>query len=141
MTYRQLQAALKYARIWGQIESTFRLNQKKEILEAKYNELQSATPAVKETPKPQPINIQSEIRRAYLQASNGELNARIQFSVIRPYLTHISRSELDKTFIDLALNGTATILQEDDPWAVKQADRDAALMAGGIPNHLIYLRA
>ena len=141
MTYRQLQAALKYARIWGQIESTFRLNQKKEILQAKYNELQAATPAVKETPKTQPINIQSEIRRAYLQASKGEFVVRVRLAAIRQNLPHISRADLDNALINMEDTRQITMMNLDDPTEIKPADREAALMIGNHSNHIVYLRA
>ena len=138
MTYRQLQAALKYARIWGQIEKSFRLNQKKEILLAKYNELQAATPAV-ETPKTQPINIQSEIRRAYLQASNGQFIVRVRLAAIRQTLSHISRSELDSALTAMQSTRSITLMHLDDPQEVKAADHAAALMVGTHSLHIMYL--
>lgn len=52
MTYRQLQIALKAARNAGRIPTTFRLNQKKVILQAEYDRLIS-TP-ITLAPQPQP---------------------------------------------------------------------------------------
>ena len=141
MTYRQLQAALKYARLLGQIESTFRLNQKKEILQAKYNELQAATPAVKETQKTQPINIQSEIRRAYLQATQGELVVRVRIAAIRQALSHISRSDLDNALINMGSTRQVAFMDLDDPTEIKPADRDAVLMINSVSRYIMYLTA
>ena len=113
--------------------------QKKEILLAKYNELQAATPAVKETPKSQPINIQSEIRRAYLQASNGQFIVRVRLAAIRQTLSHISRSELDSALTAMQSTRSITLMHLDDPQEVKAADHAAALMVGTHSLHIMYL--
>jgi pyruvate/2-oxoglutarate dehydrogenase complex dihydrolipoamide acyltransferase (E2) component len=112
LTYRQMQIVLKNARNEGQIESTFKLNQKKAILQAKIEELiakaaaenevnqkkAAAAPTTEDAPA-QTTDILTATRQA-IETLAAEYDNYIPMFALRPLMGG-TRKEQDATFYHL----------------------------------------
>ena len=91
-------------------------------------------------PSPAPPDLSGQIRAAYLAATGGELNRQLRLAELRAALPAISRPELDAALQAIERAGGAGLLPLDDPTEIRPEDRAAALLVGGRPRHLLWLK-
>jgi hypothetical protein len=92
-------------------------------------------------PKPlSPAEVRKRIEAAYLALTNGRKNETVRLACLRAEL-----SDLDRATVDAALgrilkgDKTASLMRNDDPRQLNQADRDAAFNPAGEPFHVIWI--
>jgi hypothetical protein len=98
------------------------------------------TPPEPPPPPPQPGDLPARIRAACLAAADGALNRQVRLAAIRPHLPDVPREGQDAALMDLVRTGAAGLLPLDDPAQITPEDAAAALVVGGQPRHLLWLR-
>ena len=86
-----------------------------------------------------PLDLETRIRQAYLQASGGEYVVRVRLAQLRQLLPDVPREILDKTLIQMELARKVTLMHLDDPQEIRSADEQAVLNIGGHTNHIVYM--
>jgi hypothetical protein len=79
------------------------------------------------------------IRAAYLAATGGQVNRQLRLAELRPALADLGRDALDAALLGMEQAGHAGLLPFDDPTEIRAEDREAALLVGGRPRHLLWL--
>lgn len=83
--------------------------------------------------------LEQKIRDAYFQASGGEARTRVRLWRLREILSPIPRPVLDEALRKLMLEGSIILYPLDDPWEMKNEDKEAALKIAGRDHHIIIL--
>ena len=83
--------------------------------------------------------IEDQIRRAYLEASGGNWNERVRLAELRRRLHGIGRNALDATLLRMQQASKLVLFRLDNQREITDGDRDAALLLGGEPRHLIRM--
>ncbi len=106
---------------------------------------EGATPAVESTSnengssdsKSLPARIEAEC----LSLSGGARQERVRLSALRHRLKSVQRGVLDAALLNLQDQRQLVLYRDDNTAALTEDDRDAALLVGGEPRHLVYLEA
>ena len=69
--------------------------------------------------------LEQKIRDAYFQASRGEARVRVRLWRLRQILSPIPRPVLDEALRKLMLEGSIILYPLDDPWEMKNEDKEA----------------
>lgn len=97
-------------------------------------------PPTEPAPMPAPVPIDDAIRSAYLALSGRQWETRVRLADLRQRLGAYPRTDLDHALLRLQAAGRLVLFRLDDPQDTYEADRDAALLLGGDPRHLIYMK-
>jgi hypothetical protein len=98
------------------------------------------TPPPKPSKPPSPATLRKRIEAAYLKITDGRRDEAVRLSLLRAEL-----SDLDRPTVDAALarilkgDKSASLMRQDDPRQLNQADRDAAFSPAGDPFHVIWI--
>jgi hypothetical protein len=96
-------------------------------------------PSPTEAPAAAAPDLAARIRAAYLAVTGGGINQQVRLADIRQGLAEDSREAVDAALIALERSGGAGLLPLEDPTKILPADREAVLLVGGRPRHLLWL--
>jgi len=80
-----------------------------------------------------------QVRQAYLDVSNGQLDVRVRLRDLRPKLPNLNRAQQDETLKGMQRDGWLVLYPNDDPQDRNSDDEVAALMIGDRHRDLVYL--
>lgn len=83
--------------------------------------------------------VRSRIRRAYLELTGGQFNARALLRDLRGKLIDVERSVLDEALKRMQREQEASLYQIDNRIEITDADREAAIYFGSEPRHLLWI--
>lgn len=83
--------------------------------------------------------LRERIRAAFLKLSGGAYNGGVLLSNLRKELAGIDRPILDQALLAIAREESADLMQLDNRIDITDADRQAALMIGDEPRHLLWI--
>lgn len=98
------------------------------------------TPPARQTPAADATvttEIEDRVRTAYLDATGGAWNRRVRLSELRHRLRDVARDRFDATLLKMQQASKLVLL--DNQREITDADRDAALLVGGEPRHLLHM--
>jgi hypothetical protein len=98
-----------------------------------------AAPAAPATPAPDHAAVRDRIRRAYLDATGGRLNARVPLADIRARLADVDRDTLDAALRAMHLEEGTTLSGLDNPVEITPAIRAAGLSFKGEPMFVLWI--
>jgi hypothetical protein len=84
-------------------------------------------------------DLRQDIRKAYLQLTNGRFNTRAHLSDIRKKLRSIDRGTLDEALVRMQREQEASLYQLDNRIEITDADRAAAIYVGREPRHILWI--
>ncbi|MCR9201653.1 MAG: hypothetical protein NXI04_23665 [Planctomycetaceae bacterium] len=83
-------------------------------------------------------DLQEIIEQECLKAGGGRENVRVRLAELRPRLSQFTRQAVDDELLALERTGRLSIWRLNDPTEITAADREAAIVSGGRPNHIVY---
>lgn len=83
--------------------------------------------------------LRSRIRKAYLELTGGQFNARARLRDLRGKLIDVERSVLDEALKRMQREQEASLYQIDNRIEITDADREAAIYFGSEPRHLLWI--
>ena len=85
-------------------------------------------------------SIDDAIRVAYLKLSGGQWETRVRLAHLREQLSAFSRASQDEALVRMQYEGRLVLYTLDDSQDTYEEDRHAALLLGGEPRHLVYMK-
>jgi hypothetical protein len=85
-----------------------------------------------------PQGLADRIRDAYLQVAAG-MGRWVSLIDLRPLLADINRKVLDAEILRLHVAQELTLIPEENRRSITPEDRDAAIVVGGEPRHLLSI--
>jgi hypothetical protein len=85
------------------------------------------------------VVLEDRIRRAYLDASGGTWNQRVHLSELRRRLEGVARDVLDSALLKMQQASKLVLFRLDNQREITDADRQAALIIGGEPRHVMRM--
>ena len=83
--------------------------------------------------------LRSRIRKAYLELTGGQFNARARLRDLRGKLIDVERTVLDEALKRMQREQEASLYQIDNRIEITDADREAAIYFGSEPRHLLWI--
>jgi hypothetical protein len=80
-----------------------------------------------------------QVRRAYLELSQGQFDVRVRLRDLRPRLPGLSRTQQDETLQGMQRDGWLVLYPNDDPQDRNLEDNEAALIIGDRHRDVVYL--
>ncbi len=81
----------------------------------------------------------SRVRSAYLALTAGQIKTRCLLRDLRTRLSDVSRQTLDLTIGEMVRSGEAVLFRLDNRLEITPADTAAAIIAGGEPQHILWI--
>ena len=94
------------------------------------------------SPVPESVSLASlaeQVRRAYLDASQGQFDVRVRLRDLRPQLENLSREQQNSALLEMQRDGWLVLDPNDDPQDRNGEDDAAALILGDRRRDLVYL--
>jgi len=85
-----------------------------------------------------PQDLAGSIRDAYLQITPG-MGRWVSLADLRPLLADIDRTSLDAEILRLHIAQELTLIPEENRRSITPEDREAAIVVGGEPRHLLSI--
>jgi hypothetical protein len=83
--------------------------------------------------------LRNRIRATYLEVTGGKFNARALLRDIRSRISNVDRPALDQALLRIQREDDASLMQLDNRLDVTEADREAAIMIGREPRHILWI--
>lgn len=80
-----------------------------------------------------------QVRRAYLELSQGQFDVRVRLRDLRPRLTKLSRLQQDEILLGMQRDGSLVLYPNDDPQDRNSDDEAAAIILGDRHRDLVKL--
>lgn len=103
--------------------------------------VQPAAPAPPVEDDAAPGELGERIRRVVKELAGGAAKRRVRLAELRARLGEVPRSTLDTSLLELQDAGRLVLYPLDNPVELTPADRQAALLVGQNPRHVIYLES
>lgn len=84
-------------------------------------------------------DLESQLRNAYLRASNGRFYTQVRLTTLRELLKDIPQNRLDETLLKMYKEEKAILYPLDDPQEITATDSEAALFISEREKHIIIL--
>jgi hypothetical protein len=91
------------------------------------------------TPGEAPIALEDRIRKIYLDATGGVWNQRVRLSELRRHLGDVPKESLDAALLKMQQASRLVLFRLDNQREITDADREAALLVGGEPRHVVHM--
>ena len=88
---------------------------------------------------PEYRELRDQIRTIYLEVTGGKFNARALLRDIRLRLPNVDRGALDQALLRIQREDDASLMQLDNRLDLTEADREAAIMIGREPRHILWI--
>lgn len=98
-----------------------------------------SAPAASASPSPQ--SLPERIEATCLRLTSGARQTRVKLLELRRGLPDVPRSALDSALLELQREKKLVLYREDNSAALRDEDREAALLVGNEPRHLVLLDA
>ena len=85
--------------------------------------------------------LETRIRQAYLQVTGGAWNQRVRLSDLRGLLGGVERSALDAALLKMQQAARLVLFRLDNQREITDEDRQAALLLGGEPRHVLRMES
>lgn len=86
------------------------------------------------------VQLEDDVLENYLARSGGQVETRVRLKDLRKGLGRYSREEQDRILLQMQRDKKLVLYRLDDPQDIFQADREAELLLGKDPRHLVYLK-
>jgi hypothetical protein len=86
------------------------------------------------------VRAEDEFTAAYLRLTGGRNNVRVRLARLRSELGNLDPNHFENRLIELQRQGIAALYALDDPLDIGPEDERAAVMVGGRPRHLVYMK-
>jgi hypothetical protein len=86
-----------------------------------------------------PIALEDRIRKVYLDATGGVWNQRVRLSELRRRLADVAKEPLDAALLKMQQASKLVLFRFDNQREITDADREAALLVGGEPRHVLHM--
>ncbi len=81
----------------------------------------------------------SRLRSAYFELTEGQVKTRCLLRNLRARLGDVPRETIDRTIIEMVRSGEAVLFRLDNRLELTAADTAAAIIAGGEPQHILWI--
>jgi hypothetical protein len=88
-----------------------------------------------------PSELGERIRQAIWEIAGGAAKRRVRLAELRDRLIEVPRPRLDSSLLELQDTGRVVLYPLDNPVELTAADREAALLVGQNPRHIVYLES
>lgn len=85
------------------------------------------------------VSIEEHIRRAYLEATGGIWNERVRLSDLRGRLDGVEKNALDRALLKMQQTSNLVLFRLDNQREITNDDREASLLVGGEPRHVLRI--
>ena len=90
-------------------------------------------------PEPHPPTSADQVRRAYLDLSQGQFDVRVRLRDLRPKLADLNRTQQDEALLGMQCDGWLVLYPIDDPQDRNADDDAASIILGDRHRDLVFL--
>jgi hypothetical protein len=98
-------------------------------------------PRSKELETQTSIPLEDRIRHAYLDATGGIWKQRVRLAELRRRVGGVTKNTLDAALLKMQQASKLVLFRLDNKREITDEDREAAIMIGGEPRHVLHMEA